>query len=119
MRAVMVIYLVIVMFMATIESEGYHGVEYSDVNVSELGTISEKYQNVSGALEPIRASTGFLNIFLSIVVKSLTFKYEIIGAPSEVNFLIKMFLFILAWLAFYDIVVILMTAALSVIKNVI
>ncbi len=118
MKGIMVIYLTIVMFMAIAESEGYHGATFSNVTVEELENISYQYTNSSSFLEPLRATAGFLNIFISIIVKSLIFQYTIDGAPDVVNFIIRSFFFILSWLAFYDFVVVLINAVLGVLGRV-
>lgn len=81
----MVIYLVIVMFMAIAESEGYHGASFTNIQFQELEDLSYQYKNITDTSEPLRASIGFLNVFLGIVVKSLLFQYEIQEAPDVVN----------------------------------
>ena len=118
MRAIMVIYLVIVMFMSIVESEGYHGATFTNVTVGELENLSYQYSNASSMEEPLRATVGFLNVYMSMVIKSLFFQFEIQGAPDVVNFMIKSFMAVLAWLAFYDIVVVLINAILGVLGRV-
>ncbi len=121
MRGIMVLYLVVVMFATIAEDVGFTGIQHTGVNGTDMQDdiedISYSYTNSTGLLEPVRATTGFLNTFLSIVVNSLVFKFVIDGAPDIVNFVIRTVFFILAWLAFYDTIVLMLSILVGVVSR--
>jgi hypothetical protein len=121
MRGVMVVYIVLVMFMAMAEDTGYSGTQLSGANTSEIQGMIEntsyQYQNSSGILEPLKASAGFLNTFLDIVANSLVFNFTIDGAPAQVNYIVRAVFFVLGWLAFYDIVVLMLSILAGVVSR--
>ncbi|NOZ31044.1 MAG: hypothetical protein GXO68_03735 [Crenarchaeota archaeon] len=119
MRAIQVLYLVLVMYLTLAETAGYYFVTYNTgASGSEMyGNITEQMtalqSNETLTTNPLYAGYAMVSTFLKIVAKSLTFQLEINGAPSEVNLIVRTFFFITGWLAFYDIVVLLITGVLS------
>lgn len=116
MRGVVVIYLVVAMFFTIVESEGYHGASFTSIQAENitapLGNTSLQLNETTGFINPLTTPLSFLTTFMKIVYRSLTFQFEIQGAPDEVIYLIKSFFGILAWLCIYDLAQI-FTAMLS------
>jgi len=108
MKAVMVIYLTITMFFTIIESEGYYGASYTNIQseyvISTLENSSQTGSVLESLINPLFAPMGLLKTFLSIVYRSLTFQFDIEGAPDVVNFMIKWFFGVLAWIALWDLI---------------
>lgn len=122
MKGVMVVYIVVVMFLTIAEGEGFHGMEYSGVNSTvvqgEIENVSYQYTNSTGILEPIRATTGFLNTYLSIVANGMVFKFMITGAPAVVNYVIRTVFFVLSWIAFYEVITLMLSILAGVVSRI-
>ena len=109
MRAIMVIYLTIAMFMSIVQSEGYYGASFTNISAEDITPSIENTSiavnsSIGSIINPIAASLGFITTFMKIVYKSLTFQFEIQGAPDVVNYMFKSLMAILAWLALFDLV---------------
>lgn len=111
MRGVFVVYFVISMFLTVAETEGFHGATYDTgldiVEVQEdIGNVSYDYTNSTGITQPVLAVVGFLNVYIGIAANSLVFNFSIQGAPAVVNLFVGLIFGIMAWIAFYDFMVI-------------
>jgi mannose/fructose/N-acetylgalactosamine-specific phosphotransferase system component IIC len=111
MRAVMVIYLTLTMFFTIVESEGYHGARFTKVSAEDIPSSLENASfsistnsSFDSLINPLATPLGLIKTFLKIVYKSLTFQFEIQGAPDVVNFMVKTLFAILAWLALWDLI---------------
>lgn len=120
MRGVFVVYFVISMFLTVAETEGFHGAAYdTGLNITNVQTdisdVSYEYTNSTGITEPAFAVIGFLNVYLGIAANSLVFNFSIQGAPAVVNLFVGMVFGVMAWIAFYDFMVIALAVVVGVI----
>jgi len=123
MRGVLVVYIIVSMFLTIAESEGYTGASYyTGLNATELqddiDDVGYEYTNSSSITQPARAVVGFLNVYLGIAANSLTLQFEIEGAPDVVNFFVSTIFAIMAWIAFYDFMVIALSVLVGVIGRI-
>lgn len=120
MRGVFVVYFVVTMFLTVAESEGFTGASYNTgLNVTEIqddiDNVSYSYTNSTSITTPVRALVGFFNVFVGITANSLTFKFSIQGAPSVVNLFVGLIFGIMAWIAYYDFMIIALSALVGLI----
>ena len=118
MKGIMVLYICMVMFITIAQNYGYTGAHYTGFNATDvegqLSSLSYQVQNESDWIEPLKASAGFLDDFITIVIKSLTFRFVIDGAPDVVNYFIRTVMFAMSWAAFYDFIIVIIGAIAGV-----
>ncbi len=108
MKLITIIFLSIAFLLSYVETFGKVDVGYASQSTIDPTALQQNVRTTTEYLpQGIESSFSLLTMvfkFFSIVSKMMAFSYTIPDAPTEINYILRFFFGILAWLGLIDII---------------